>query len=126
MEEMNEELLQRQLEMFLENYQFDTSGIAGVIPVVSVIGFVLVALFFFWRWYEKKKKDKATNDLISKYYEEYMNSDIDMDFQDYVFCREHGIAVRKKEQDNAETRIKTIKRSGAAQPVRKKAAEEVL
>ncbi len=124
MEEMNEELLERQFERFLENYQFDTSGLAGIIPVVTVIGLILVSLFFFWRWYETKKKAKETNDLISKYYEEYMNTDINMDFQNYVFCREHGIAVRKKKQDNTEARIKTIKRSGIAPQVKEEIRDD--
>lgn len=111
MTEVSEEQLQMQLENLMEQFGgFDISGISQMMPIITAVGIVLIALFYFWRWVSKKKKDKADSNLIAKYYEEYMNSDVEMDFQDYVFCRENGIKVKRPAKNNT-GRIKTIVRT---------------
>lgn len=37
---------------------------------------------------------RKLNAELSDYYDEYMNGEYDMDFQDFVFCRKHKIRIK--------------------------------
>ena len=100
MNDMTETELEEWLEqMSSQDGSGIVNGLAQYEALFFIIIFALVALFFIWRYFTKKKKDNALNDELSAYYDEYMESDLDMTFEDFIFCKAHHINTKKKKQN---------------------------
>lgn len=104
---MSEEELLTQLE------QVENSGDAenmfntflSIQPVIVIVIMTMIILYFGIQFLSKRAKDKAINEELGKYYDEYMEGDYDMDFQDFCFCRQNGIKIRKRKYKSTNNKI---------------------
>ncbi len=112
MTEPTEEQLEGYLESLSQNGMFSIDSIEGFIPIFTVVGLIFIAVFYAVMFFRKKAEEKKLNAELSDYYDEYMNGEYDMDFQDFVFCRKHKIRIRENKKvddiDGEDERINEI------------------
>jgi hypothetical protein len=86
------------LRGFLESNGIDLeSGFALVSAVAVAIIIVIVCGVMFFLWARKQINGRKLNAELSAVYDEYMSSDTDMDFEDYVFCKHHHIKMKNED-----------------------------
>lgn len=89
------ELTETQLEGLLEELKglglYDSIG--SITAVITAVIFVMISFFMLYMFISKKNSERKMNEEFSSYYDDYMNSAVDMSFDDYVFCRKHGVDV---------------------------------
>lgn len=122
---MTETELENTIEQYASGLDFNMEG---VMPILTVVGIAVIALFYGIMYLSKRRKEKQTIEELSEYYDAYMESDVDMSFEDYIFCRKHHIDVDRKTVEKRKekilTELKADEEPGASEDINGDADEE--
>jgi len=99
---------EEQIENFLEGIAEQTGNIdiTAFESSLMFFGVIAVAVVSGLMFIRKKQKEEKIKEELSNYYDDYMESDVDMGFEDYIFCRKHHIDVDRKMK---EKKLKALK-----------------
>ena len=91
---MTEEAFEETLEQWAAHA--GSINIESLESTLLLVGVVLTFVVYGFIFINKKQKEAKTVEELSQYYDDYMASEVDMNFEDYIFCRRHHIDVDKK------------------------------